>query len=380
MIIDSGGGGLYNTQRTYRGLWREGKEGVQDIRVETPEGAYEVRIASGCLEELGRRARDVLRARQVCVVSDSRVAALYLERALASLEEAGFVPRSFLISPGEASKNGENFLILLGQMARWGFTRTDALVALGGGVVGDLAGFAAASYMRGIDLIQLPTTLLSCVDSAVGGKTAINLPEGKNLCGAFHQPVLVLCDPELLDSLPDEILREGCAEVIKYGMLGSTELLEGLGLRPIRGWLPEIIARCVGMKRDIVSRDLRDKGCRQLLNLGHSFGHAMEMLSGYTLSHGRAVAMGLALITRASVNLGLCSREVLAILLELLKGYGLPAESGYGAAELARAALRDKKMDGDALQLVVPRGLGSAELLRVPAEELITWARAGTEP
>ena len=192
---------------------------MQDIRVGRPEERTRCASHPAAWRNSGV-GRDVLRARQVCVVSDSRVAALYLERALASLEEAGFVPRSFLISPGEASKNGENFLILLGQMARWGFTRTDALVALGGGVVGVLACFAAASYMRGIDLIQLPTTLLSCVDSAVGGKTAINLPEGKNLCGAFHQPVLVLCDPELRTA-PDEILRRAAPRSSNTGCWGA---------------------------------------------------------------------------------------------------------------------------------------------------------------
>ena len=182
---------------------------------------YDVHIGSGLLDELGARAAQVLRGRNAVIVTDSNVAPLYLDRALASMRAAGFNAEGYVIPAGEASKCGTTYLNLVNFLAERHLTRADGLVALGGGVVGDLTGFAAATYLRGVGLIQVPTTLLACVDSSVGGKTAIDLPAGKNLCGAFYQPWLVLCDPETIESLPDSVLSDGCAEVIKYGMLGD---------------------------------------------------------------------------------------------------------------------------------------------------------------
>lgn len=339
--------------------------------------SYDVLIGRGLLDQLGMLAGDIVGGRKCMIVTDSNVAPLYLGRAAASMREAGFEVSSFAFPAGEASKNGQTYLTLLNLLAEKGLTRADLLLALGGGVVGDLTGFAAATYLRGVALIQIPTTLLACVDSSVGGKTAIDLPAGKNLAGAFYQPSLVLCDTQLLESLPDEVFSEGCAEVIKYGMLGSAELLERLMQAPVRSQLEYVIGKCVDMKREIVESDEFDTGRRQLLNLGHTFAHAIENLSGYSIPHGSAVAMGMCIVTRAAVSRGICPEECLGALYMLLKASSLPAACPFEPAELAQHALSDKKRSGEKINLVLPCGWGEARLESVPVCELETWAQLG---
>ena len=340
---------------------------------------YDVHIGPGLLDELGSRAADVLRGRNAVIVTDSNVEPLYLDRALTSMRAAGFNAEGYVIPAGEASKCGTTYLNLVNFLAERHLTRADGLVALGGGVVGDLTGFAAATYLRGVGLIQVPTTLLACVDSSVGGKTAIDLPAGKNLCGAFYQPWLVLCDPQTIESLPDSVLSDGCAEVIKYGMLGDGELLRKLQEVHIRDQLEAVIARCVEMKRDVVEGDEFDTGRRQLLNLGHTFAHSIEKLSDYTIPHGSAVAIGMMHITRAAVRKGLCPRDCLDALEALLKKYKLPTETQYSPEQLAEVALSDKKRKGDSLTLVVPCAFGESTLRPVSVAELADWARAGLD-
>ena len=340
---------------------------------------YDVHIGPGLLDELGIRAADVLRGRNAVIVTDSNVEPLYLDRALTSMRAAGFNAEGYVIPAGEASKCGTTYLNLVNFLAERHLTRADGLVALGGGVVGDLTGFAAATYLRGVGLIQVPTTLLACVDSSVGGKTAIDLPAGKNLCGAFYQPWLVLCDPQTIESLPDSVLSDGCAEVIKYGMLGDGNLLRRLQEVHIRDQLEAVISRCVEMKRDVVEGDEFDTGRRQLLNLGHTFAHSIEKLSDYTIPHGSAVAVGMQIITRAAVRKGLCPRDCLDALEALLKKYKLPTETQYSPEQLAEVALSDKKRKGDTLTLVVPCAWGESALRPVPVAELADWARAGLD-
>ena len=340
---------------------------------------YDVHIGSGLLDELGARAAAVLRGRNAVIVTDSNVAPLYLDRALTSMRAAGFNAEGYVIPAGEASKCGTTYLNLVNYLAERRLTRADGLIALGGGVVGDLTGFAAATYLRGVGLIQVPTTLLACVDSSVGGKTAIDLPAGKNLCGAFYQPWLVLCDPETIQTLPDSVLSDGCAEVIKYGMLGDGELLRRLQEVHIKNQMEAVIARCVEMKRDVVEGDEFDTGRRQLLNLGHTFAHSIEKLSDYTIPHGSAVAVGMMRTTRAAVRKGLCPRECLDALQALLKKYNLPTETQYSPEQLAEVALSDKKRKGDTLTLVVPCAYGESALRPVPVAELADWARAGLD-
>ena len=266
----------------------------------TASGTYEVQIGAGILEQIGTEARKVLRAETVFLISDSNVFPIYGQRVADSLQAAGFKVDWIVCTAGERAKSPAMWVRLMEYLAHKQLTRSDAILALGGGVMGDLAGFCAATYLRGIDYIQVPTSLLAMVDSSVGGKTAIDLTAGKNLCGAFKQPKLVLCDTECLKTLPREELLCGCAEVIKYGVLYDPELfyhLQKHGLSFDREW---VIARCVTLKRDVVAQDEFDRGARQKLNLGHTFGHSVEALSNFAISHGQAVAIGMA-IDRKSV-------------------------------------------------------------------------------
>lgn len=338
---------------------------------------YEVTIGRGLLDTVGRQAAGQWKGRSAAVVSDSTVAPLYLNRVKDSLERAGFRVHSFVFPAGEDQKNGGTYLKLLEFLAARRLTRADVLIALGGGVVGDLAGFAAATFLRGIGFLQLPTTLLAAVDSSVGGKTAIDLTNGKNLAGAFYQPQAVLCDLDTLDTLPAEVFADGCAEVIKYGMIGDPALLARLETVDFRADPEELVARCVAQKRDLVEQDEFDTGARQLLNLGHTLGHGVEACSGYTVSHGRAVAIGMTLVTRAAVAFGRCPAEVLPRLRRLLERYGLPDATAYSAQALYEKTLSDKKRSGDTISLVVPIAWGASQLVRIPVSELPAWIERG---
>ena len=339
--------------------------------------SYDVRIGRGLLDDCGRQIAERVRCASAAVVADDTVYALYGERVCASLEAAGIRTACYVFPHGEKSKNLLEYAKILNFLAENRVTRADALIALGGGVTGDLGGFAAATYLRGIPFVQLPTTLLAAVDSSVGGKTAVDLPAGKNLAGAFYQPELVLCDLDTLDSLPREIFLDGCAEVIKYAVLGSRELFALLADIPSGKGLEEVTARCVEMKRDFVQSDERDRGARQMLNLGHTFGHAVEASSRFTLSHGKSVAIGMAMILRAACSRGLCSAETRDAVIALLQRYGLPTECPYPADMLLGALSADKKIFGTRLNLVVPTDIGACRLLPVGVDELSGWLRDG---
>ncbi len=339
--------------------------------------SYDVRIGRGLLDDCGRQIAERVRCASAAVVADDTVYALYGERVCASLEAAGVRTVCYVFPHGEKSKNLLEYAKILNFLAENRVTRADALIALGGGVTGDLGGFAAATYLRGIPFVQLPTTLLAAVDSSVGGKTAVDLPAGKNLAGAFYQPELVLCDLDTLNSLPREIFLDGCAEVIKYAVLGSRELFALLADIPSGKGLEEVTARCVEMKRDFVQSDELDRGARQMLNLGHTFGHAVEASSRFTLSHGKSVAIGMAMILRAACSRGLCSAETRDAVIALLQRYGLPTECPYPADMLLGALSADKKIFGTRLNLVVPTDIGACRLLPVGVDELSGWLRDG---
>ncbi len=333
---------------------------------------YDVEIGSGILSALGERAAALVKGRKVCIVSDDNVMALYGAAAGKALEAAGFDVVKFEFPHGEPSKSGVTFLSLLNFLAENRLTRADLLVALGGGVTGDLTGFAAACYLRGVPYIQAPTSLLAMVDSSVGGKTAIDLPAGKNLCGAFYQPVLVLCDTACLDTLPENIFRDGCAEVIKYGILGDKNLFDNLK-NGVKNQLEYVVTTCVEAKRSVVEEDEFDTGRRQLLNLGHTLGHAVEAGSEFALSHGQAVAIGMAMMARAAAQKGFCSGETRDGIIRLLQDYGLPTETGQQKADILSAALGDKKRQGGTITLVVPREIGRCDLHPIPVEALGDW-------
>ena len=338
---------------------------------------YPVEIGSGLLALIGPRVAALGKVNKVCIVSDSTVWPLYGPAVDASLYAAGIETCAFVFPAGESSKNGETFLELLNFLAENQLTRTDALVALGGGVVGDLTGFAAACFLRGIRFVQVPTTLLAAVDSSVGGKTAIDLPAGKNLAGAFCQPSLVVCDIDCLNTLPEDIFRDGCAEVIKTAILFDEPLFLELVRDGLNFDRERVIAACVAHKRDVVVADEFDRGERQLLNLGHTFGHAVEKMSNFTLSHGKAVAIGTAMAARAAVATGITDQGTASRIMWLLERFGLPIFTNHTAADLAGAALSDKKRAGDTINLILPKAVGHCILSPTPVSGLESIIQAG---
>lgn len=323
------------------------------------------------LEELGCQIRPLIKGNSLTVVTDENVAKLYLNRCIQSLKCEGFDVYTFVIPPGEESKDGKTYLELINYLAEIPLTRADALVALGGGVVGDLTGFAAATYLRGIPVIQVPTTLLAAVDSSVGGKTAINLPAGKNLAGAFHQPALIWCDAELLESLPDNIYQDGMAEVIKYGVIADAQLFDLLCDRErAESCTREIIERCVRIKKKFVEEDEFDTGVRQLLNFGHTIGHAIEKASDFAVSHGSAVAKGMAMMAEISAKQNWCSQETSQRIVDLLKLYEFDLNIAQTKDVLYDIMKADKKRKGGFIDIVVPEKIGTCRLQRLTTEEL----------
>ena len=319
----------------------------------------------------GGEVRKIVSGDTIVVVTDENVKPLYLDRYMQDLQSVGFDVYSFTIAPGEESKSGEVYLELLNYLAEIPLTRADALVALGGGVVGDLTGFAAATYLRGIKVIQVPTTVLAVVDSSIGGKTAINLPAGKNLAGAFHQPALIWRDVKMLESLPADTYLNGMAEVIKYGVLADADLWSLLlNYANVQNNMPEIIDRCVSIKNRIVAEDEFDNGTRQLLNFGHTIGHAIERASDFAVSHGFAVAKGMAAIADISARQGWCSMECAQEIRQLLENYGFDLSIDYSMDELYNIMLSDKKRKGGVIDLVVPERIGKCVLKRLTTEEL----------
>lgn len=329
----------------------------------------DVLIERGLIDRAGEKLAEVIKPCRTVVVSDENVAPLYGAKVLDSLRAAGFDPSMTVLPAGESTKCGTQYLALLETFAEAGLTRSDLIVALGGGVIGDLAGFAAASYLRGVAVAQIPTTLLAAVDSSVGGKTAIDLKAGKNLVGAFHLPIRVLCDPDTLATLPPEQLAVGMAESIKYGVLFDAPLFDELANGAPMD-LTETITRCVAHKQTVVARDFTDKGDRQFLNLGHTFGHAIEACSGYTILHGDAVAIGMRMAARAAVILGVAEEDCTATVTNALVAASLPIKTDYTAVELTAAALHDKKRAGGTLTLVLPVRIGKCVLHRIPVEQL----------
>ena len=332
---------------------------------------YDIKIGPGLLSRAGTEISALGRVRTVAIVSDTNVWPLYGETLKNSLEAAGFSAVSFVFPAGEESKNASVYLELLNFLAQNHLTRTDLIAALGGGVVGDLAGFAAATYLRGIRFVQLPTTLLAAVDSSVGGKTAIDLPAGKNLAGAFCQPSLVLCDTDTLDTLPEDIFRDGCAEVIKYAILYDHPFFRYLESVKADFDREKVIARCVELKRDVVEQDEFDTGARMKLNLGHTIGHGVEALSNFTLSHGKAVAIGMSIVCRA-FHCPDTDR-----ILSLLRKFGLPTVTDATPGEIYRYTLSDKKRAGDSINLIIPRSIGNCAMVPTPIADLLTFIKAG---
>jgi 3-dehydroquinate synthase len=343
---------------------------MKTITVKTSK-TYDMVIGSGIVDDAGSIIRQNVGGQTAAVITDDNVSRLYGKRLTDSLLSNGYRVATYVFPHGELSKNADTFLSLLNFLADEKLSRTDVVIAFGGGVVGDLAGFSSACYMRGIHFVQIPTTLLAAVDSSVGGKTAVNLMAGKNLAGAFYQPDSVICDVSLLSTLTDEVFRDGCAEVIKYGIIADRLLFESFKT-PIKSNLETVIARCVEIKRDIVAVDEFEKNERKFLNFGHTVGHAIELLSEYRISHGHAVASGMAVITRAAVRMGICEAHCLQDVLQMLQLYGLPEDTAFEVDKLANACLSDKKRDGESLTMIFPVEIGRCVLKKIPVSEVAT--------
>lgn len=347
---------------------------MRTIAVGLDARAYEVRIGSGLLAGAGEALRPFLKRPRVAVVTDAHLAALHLGPLTDALTGAGIESHAIVLPPGEETKSFSELEKLCDALLALKLERGELIVALGGGVIGDLAGFAAAIFKRGIDFVQIPTSLLAQVDSSVGGKTAIDTPRGKNLIGAFHQPRLVLADLDVLDTLPDREMRCGYAEVIKYGLLGDARFFHwlrahGAAVLARRGEaLLEAVARCVEMKAEIVAEDEREAGRRALLNLGHTFGHAIEAETGFgeALKHGEAVAVGCAQAFRFSAHLGLCSPDAARTAADGIAEAGLPtrlaeiANTPFAADRLLDHMAQDKKAAGGDLTFILARDIGEA--------------------
>ena len=331
---------------------------------------YAILIGRGILGQLGEEIKKRIQPCKAAIITDTTVEKLYAEKTELSLREAGFTTCRFVYPAGEQSKHIGTLSDILEFLAEEEMTRQDIIIALGGGVCGDMAGFAAAVYQRGIRFVQVPTTFLAAVDSSVGGKTAIDLKAGKNMAGAFYQPHLVLCDVDMLDTLPEEVFADGIAETLKYGIIGDVELFEKTATGIFRDDLEEIIETCVKMKRDIVMEDEFDTGVRQLLNLGHTLGHAIEKKSGFTISHGHAVAIGMHLIAKAAEEKGLAEKGLVEKIRKALENNRLPVSIGYSAEEIAEGALKDKKRRGGEISFVFPEKIGHCEIVKVPVAEV----------
>ena len=338
---------------------------------------YDVIIGNQLLSNIGEYAAQIRPNCTAAIISDTNVWPHYGKSVVESLTSVDITAISFVFPAGEISKNATTYLEILNFLAENKVTRSDLIIALGGGVVGDITGFAAATYLRGISYLQIPTSLLAMVDSSVGGKTAIDLPAGKNLVGAFKQPSLVLCDTATLSTLPQQVLIDGCAEVIKYGMLYDADLIAYLFKSGLEFDRETVIAKCVSLKRDVVQEDEFDTGDRQKLNFGHTIGHAIEASSDYQITHGMAVAAGMAIVTKAAVRNGLCAESTYLTLTNLLAKFQLPTDTDYTAQELYLSALSDKKRLGSSVNLIIPRSIGNCEILPVLVEELKSFIKAG---
>ena len=346
----------------------------------TPDGKnYPILTGNGLLDACGAEIASIVKPCRVMLVSDTNVAPLYLERAKKSLAGAGFSVNTHVVSAGEESKSVAVLGALLESFAEAKMTRTDLAVALGGGVIGDLTGFAAGCYLRGIRFIQMPTTLLSAVDASVGGKTAVNLAHGKNLAGLFHQPSAVYCDVDTLNTLTPHEMADGAAEAIKTGILGDPELFAIYESGNPLSNLENVISRAVAYKSKIVTEDPEEHGVRKLLNLGHTPAHAIERLSDFKISHGHAVAIGMAMMTRAAVKRSILDCNEGTRILNTIAKNNLPVHCPFGAAEMAKIAAIDKKAAAADITVILPERIGQCRMEKLPISSIEALFADGLE-
>ena len=350
---------------------------MEKIHINLGKDSYDIVIDSGLIRHAGDAVSSLTGAHDAAIITEDGIDRLYGMDLVKSLESAGIRTQMIVVPSSEKSRSLSIVNRVYGALVDFGLPSDGVLIALGGRVVGDITGFVAATYHRGIAYIQFPTSVLSQIGSAIGGKITLDITAGKNLVGAFWQPSLVLCDTDTLDTLPREIFLDGCAEVIKYAILYDSDFFHYLASTGPGFDKAYVIERCVTMKRDVVARDEFDTGERRLLNLGHTVGHGVEAKSNFTLSHGKSVAIGTAIIARSAVNYQLLSQECAIKIENLLREFCLPVRTQDSAKELASFALSDKKRTGGTVSLVVPRAIGRCEILSTPVEELENFIQAG---
>ena len=360
----------------------ERDEGTRTVRVSAASGAYDVVVGAGVLARAGELVRAAVGERRCCVVSETNVAPLYADALEASLGAAGLDVAERVVFPaGEAHKDLATLGEILEALSRRELTRDDVVVALGGGVCGDMAGLAGALYLRGLAVVQVPTSLLAMVDSSVGGKTAVDLPTGKNLVGAFWQPRCVVADVRCLASVDEALFRDSCGEVVKHAVLADPAMLDELLARPLAAGdearLVRVVARNVEIKRDVVDADERERGLRQTLNLGHTIGHAIEAASDFTLGHGSCVAAGLCMMARASAARRWCEPACADKIAACAAAHGLPTTTDVATGELMGYVAHDKKRHGSAVNAVIIRDVGRVEVRRMPLSELAELIELG---
>lgn len=342
--------------------------------------SYNIHIERGIIKNCGEIIKPLARGKKAMIISDSNVFPIYGGEVSQSLKDSGFEVYSHIFTAGEQSKNLSSIADMYSALADNGFSRRDFIVALGGGVSGDMAGFAAASYQRGIDFFQIPTSLLAQVDSSVGGKTGVDIKQGKNLVGAFWQPNAVIIDPDTLDTLTADFFADGMAEVIKYGCIKSFKLFERLETENAADIIEDVIFDCVSIKRDVVERDEREAGERMLLNFGHTLGHSIEKAYGYTgITHGQAVGVGMVLMTKASENAGITEQGVAKRIENLLKKYNLPISDPTSLKTMANGALGDKKASGNSINVVLLNKIGDSFTKKLKKTELYDFCRQGEQ-
>lgn len=346
---------------------------MSSLHVNVQKG-YDIIIEHGSLSRTGELIRAVSNAARAAVITDSNVSPLYADTVANALRASGFEAFVTAFPAGEASKHLGTIYQLQCFLANSGLTRGDIIVALGGGVVGDMAGFCASIYLRGIDFVQIPTSLLAQIDSSVGGKTGVDLPAGKNLCGSFWQPIRVIIDPDVLSTLPPLYFRDGLGEAIKYGCIKSKGLFERLLSQRAEDFLDEMIFECVDIKRQVVENDEKESGERMLLNFGHTLGHSLEKYYDFKgLSHGQAVGIGMVMIAEAGEANGITESGTARRIAELLERYGLPVSDRAPAGELIKASMSDKKRSSDGLRLVLLNKIGSSMVHTVKLNDLNTF-------
>ena len=331
---------------------------------------YDILIKRGIINNCGEEIKKISKANIAAVVTDDNVAKHYLDAVTSSLEGAGFKVFSFVFPHGEENKTIETVMQMVEFFAECGLTRSDIAIALGGGVCGDMCGFAAAIYLRSISFVQIPTSLLAQVDSSVGGKTGCDLAVGKNLVGAFHHPSLVLIDPDTLSTLDEKYMADGMGEIVKYGCIRSKALFEKLEMGKKYADIDEIIYECVKIKADIVENDFTEQNERMLLNFGHTIGHAIEKLDNFCgLSHGMAVGVGMVMLSKAAETKGLTQVGTADRIAKLLEKYGMPTETDYEKEIIANAAMNDKKRRSNSLNIILIKDIGEGYIHKTDCDK-----------